>query len=306
MILDSQDVKRFYNIWWSLLKFVNAQRKVLSKFETPPIAKSVKPERAVKIRDVLWKEDALLDQFISENPIKLPSEDLQLIASWKHRIVGNFYILKHLKKYCIFLGESPNLHAYGVQGLVSPLADTVPPYLPLYVRAVLLPFEGKIIYDGLISSYSLHFGPGIRADMKMWLRDAEEREGIITSLLPKGKSVSADESEHEIRVRNAKILAEFRKALFKSGLGIGTVEQHAENIAAFAAFLVAQPAPRLLRDVRSGDVQKYLDDIGLKEGKRASKTVKRFVNFLWDTARSNPETLDEIEKFLKAFQRKSK
>ncbi len=146
MILLPQDTDRFYHIWFALLGFVNNERHIIAKFPDKPTQGAVKVEDAVKIRDVLWEHDSLLDKFIEDNPINLDPKDLELVASWKNRAVGNFYILRHLKKYSIFLSETSPAHAYGVLGLVSPFEEIVGPYLPILVKTALLPFEDKITY----------------------------------------------------------------------------------------------------------------------------------------------------------------
>jgi len=306
MILQHEDTQRFYRIWFPLLTFVNARKNLVSNWPAQPLPGSIKPEDAGKVRDALWAEVALLDQFITENPAALPFADLELVASWKHRVVGKFFVVKHLKKYSVFLDDRELPHAYGVLGLVSPIEEIVGSHLPILVQVVLLPFEGRITYDSLIAPYNIFFGGGIRARLKTTLRDAEEREGIITALIPRGEPAT-DEAQGDARTRNDKLIAEFRKALYKSGLSPKMVEQHAGNIENFVgAFLQAQDPPRLLLEVTAKDVEHYLISKDSEEGKAASKSFKRFVRFLWDTERSDPETLTALDRLLKPYQRETR
>jgi hypothetical protein len=306
MILQPQETERFYRIWWALLSFVNARRHLVPDLPARPAPGSVKPVDAMEIRNALWADDALLDQFIAENPAALPPADLALVASWKHRVAGTFFVVKHLKKYSVFLDDRQPPRAYGVLGLVSPIEETIGPYLPILVEAVLLPFEDKIIYDSLMSPYRVSFGSGIRANAKTSLRDAQEREGIITSLLPRAEPLTADKAKEDLRTRNAKIINEFRKALVKSALSPKTVEQHVSNIATFAdAYLLAQDPPRALLTLEAEDVEAWLRSRVLAEARVASKSFKRFVRFLWDSERSQPETLYALQDFLKSYQRET-
>ena len=50
------------------------------------------------------------------------------------------------------------------------------------VQMVLLPFKDQIVYDGLLTSYSISFGPGIRRLLTDEFREAKIRHGIVTSL----------------------------------------------------------------------------------------------------------------------------
>ena len=101
-------------------------------------------------------------------------------------------------------GKSPQ--AYGVLGLVNPIEEFVGPNLPIYVSTVLLPLEGKIIYDGLIVPYNVFFGGGIGRDLNDSYRNVQERRGIITSLTPDG-DVDIDD------LRKARLVSVAKKGL---------------------------------------------------------------------------------------------
>ncbi len=76
-------------------------------------------------------------------------------------INGNFFIERTLKKYAIFINEETE-DVYGVLGLYDSLEEIIPKNMfPVYVKAILLPLKDKIVYDGLLQTYSLFFGKGI-------------------------------------------------------------------------------------------------------------------------------------------------
>jgi hypothetical protein len=182
MQLLPEQSERFYRIWFALLKYTNAKLRISDDFPDQPTAGSISPQVALPIRNALWADDRLREAFIAENPAGLGEQDLALVTSWKHRVAGTFFILRHLKKYTVFIGQGSPSNVYGVQGLLSPFEEVVGPALPLMVEAVLLPFEGQIAYDGLLNVFPIHFGGGIRAGLNDDYRNAKERERIITSL----------------------------------------------------------------------------------------------------------------------------
>ena len=55
---------------------------------------------------------------------------------------------------------------------------------PIMVQAVLLPFKGKIIYDGILSFYNVYFGRGIRSGLNEAYMAAKQNDRIITTLEP--------------------------------------------------------------------------------------------------------------------------
>jgi hypothetical protein len=84
--------------------------------------------------------------------------------------------------YTVFLSSAEQPVAYGVLALSQPFEDLVGPYLPVFTETVLLPFKGKIVYDGLMNSYNISFGGGIRRSLNESFKEAKARHGIVTSL----------------------------------------------------------------------------------------------------------------------------
>jgi hypothetical protein len=283
MQLLPDQVDRFYHIWFELLHYVHEQRHLAPNFPDTPEAMSISPDDALQLRKALWSNDALRESFIATNPAGLPPADLSIVASWKYRVEENFFIVRHLKKYSIFLSEQPSTHAYGVLGLVSPIEEVVSFSLPVYTHAVLLPFEAQIIYDTLLEPYSISFGPGFRSAMNDAYRNAQEREGIITTLEPVEIPTDLNEVRKGILARNAKILNAFRKEQARRGLSHTTVEKNISNIDAFGQnYLLSQDPPRGLLDITPTDVQTYFRISG---DEKLKNSFKRYIRFLDETAR---------------------
>jgi hypothetical protein len=291
-----EQTARFYHIWFPLLHYVNEQRHLVSSFLAQPADGTVMHSDAATLRNALWADDLLREQFIAENPAHLSPADLELVASWQYRVAGSFVVLRALKAYTVFLSGKEPIRAYGVIGLASPIEETVPFPLPVYVDAVLLPFEGQIIYDSLMVSYPVSFGAGMRSGFNDSYRDAQERDGIITSLLP-ADPTRIDEQRAQVKARATKTLQAFRKYLVQSGLSQKMVDQHAGTIEAFAeTMLLSEVPPRGLLDTRLSDVQAYLHVAGPKT---SATSFKRFARFLEETGRMEYEQTKALRDMLK-------
>jgi hypothetical protein len=289
MQLTPDQVERFYHIWFELLHYVHEQRHLAPNFPDTPKAMSISPDDALKLRNALWADEGLRESFIATNPAALTSADLAIIASWKYRVDRNFFIVRHLKKYSAFLSEQPATHVYGVVGLVSSIEEVVTFSLPVYTHAVLLPFEGRITYDSLLEPYSISFGHGIRSVMNNAYRNAQEREGIITTLDPAEVQTNLLKVRKEILARNAKILNAFREEESRRGLRHTTVEKYVSNIDAFGQYyLLALNPQRGLLEITPTDVQTYFSTSG---DETLKNSFKHYVRFLDETAR-----LDEYEQ----------
>ncbi|MBZ0304156.1 MAG: hypothetical protein K8J31_30755 [Anaerolineae bacterium] len=292
MHLNESEVERFYSIWFPLLHFVNQHRKVVPSFPKEWRNARVPPEVAVPVRDALWEDDALREAFIVENPARLSQNDLALVESWKYRIEDNFFIFRHLKKYTVFIDGSSPAHAYGVQGITGSMEEIIGPYLPIYVKAVLIPFEDRIIYDSLLSSYPIHFGGGYKGSLKETYRDIQERSGIITKLPPdKGNT------PEKVQASNKKVLAAFQKALGASGLSPKMIQEHSGNLADFAGeYLLKKTRSGVLLDLSQTDIEAYRN---LRKGNINLVSFKRFVWFLRDSGRMDWDVAEKLLTYLK-------
>jgi len=179
MILTEQDAALFYRAWDALLVWVNERRQVVPPFPPPTPGHPIAPALVAKIRDVLWADDRLREQFLAEDAASLGAAERALIGSWKHRVRGQFVIYSHMKKQSIFMSDA----VYGVRGIFTPL-EVMFPSLPIFVEAVLLPFQDVIITDGLLTTppMQMTFGGGIRRMFKNQYSTARDARQIRTQL----------------------------------------------------------------------------------------------------------------------------
>jgi hypothetical protein len=180
MKLTQEDTALFYRVFFNLIDYTNDRYQVVPGLTKASGAGTVDPTTIVPVRDKLWENDDIINCIIAGNPFSFAQRELSLVASWRKRIAGNFVIYKHLKKHTIFMG---NGGVYGVLGIASTIEELFPSFaLPRYARAVLLPFEGKIIYDSLVNTYNINFGGGIRKGFNEEYRELKNKTGVITSL----------------------------------------------------------------------------------------------------------------------------
>jgi hypothetical protein len=189
--LSPADADLFFRLYGALHLFVNGQFPILPDAHSIEDLAAVKLEDRAKLRDAVYDHAELIDRFVRENPAGLSAEELTEVKSWSQFIRGDFYILRHLKRYSVLLSSNNPARAYGVVGLTEPIADVFPDYvLPVYVQTVLLPFRGRIVWDGLANSYNITFGSGIRGNLNETYQRVKQREGITESLAAPGKTAA--------------------------------------------------------------------------------------------------------------------
>lgn len=187
MKLSQQDVDLFYELMWALQYFTNQKLQIVSNVRTLDDYIKCPGEEKMKVRQAMYENINLIDSFIKENPQKFSDDKLSIIAKWKHFVAGEFYIERFLKKYAIFIS---NDRVYAVLALHDAFDEMYHrSRLPVLVKAVLLPFKGKIIYDGLLQGYNVFFGRGISTELKETYLAAKQNAQIIESLDPDTKKI---------------------------------------------------------------------------------------------------------------------
>jgi len=180
MKLTQEDAARFYDVFFKLIDYTNDRYQVMPGLKKTSGAENVDPTTIMPVRNKLWESDDVINHIVADNPFCFTERELSLVASWRKRIVGDFLIYKHLKKYTVFMG---NGGIYGVIGIASTIEELFPSFaLPRYSKAVLLPFEGKIIYDSLLTTYNITYGSNIRKSFNEEYRVLKNKAGVITTL----------------------------------------------------------------------------------------------------------------------------
>ena len=182
MLLSPDDAELFFKLHRSLMCFVNERLQVIPNIGSPDEFSALPPEIRFEVRNAFLDETDLIELFVDANPFDLSIEELDVVHSWRHQVAGKFYIFRYLKKYTVFLSTDNPVIAYGVVALTDPFEDLVGPYLPVMAETVLMPLGDKIVYDGLLSSYNITFGGGIKRSLNESYNQAKERLGIVTSL----------------------------------------------------------------------------------------------------------------------------
>jgi hypothetical protein len=185
MKLSPEDAELFYKLMWPLQFYVNQQCQILPDVDSLEGYIACPQEDKLQVRNALYENIGLLNAFVTENLAQLSADELAIVQRWKRFVAGEFYIVRFLKKATIFVNSKDPPQVYAVLGLIDSLEDVFygrkPPIL---IRTVLLPFKGRIIYDGMLNFYNIFFGSGIRGNLKEIYMAAKQNQRIIGTLEP--------------------------------------------------------------------------------------------------------------------------
>lgn len=177
--IPSSDVALFYNIWFSILRFVNEKKKMYSDVNLErPLPTNLNPSK--EISDAICDDPSLLDEYLAATP-DLSPEVQEIVKGFKRFVRGTFMAERHLQSGTILIDQSYE-NAYLVKGLVSSLKEMLPLPVPCMIETVLLPFKNVIITYGYISTYNMFLGPGIKRNLKEAYSEIKDSQGVTKSL----------------------------------------------------------------------------------------------------------------------------
>ena len=197
MLLPLDEVEQFFRLHGSLMFFVNERLKVIAEKPASPEAyASLAPATRFQVHKAFSEHVDLIDRFVAENPFGFDEDELEIVRSWKHLVTGTFHAFRQLRSHMVFLSTTEPVVAYGVLALFNSFEDLIGTDLPRMVDTTLLPFKGRIVYDGLASSYNVSFGGGVRRRLNEEYNEAKANLGIIRTLpAPAAKPTTAKSSK---------------------------------------------------------------------------------------------------------------
>ena len=96
----------------------------------------------------------------------MPPDHREIIAGWNRFVSGEFILERHLKRGSVFITLEDE-QVYMVGGIFSSWEEMIPQAdLPILLRATLIPFRDKIIYDSIVTCSNVILGRGYAETFK--------------------------------------------------------------------------------------------------------------------------------------------
>ncbi|MCL1914555.1 MAG: DUF6398 domain-containing protein [Eubacteriaceae bacterium] len=182
MVLNREDRTVFFSLYSDLLYYVNKKYGIVGHIADAAALLS-NPAQAITIRDQLFSNLHWFDEYIADFSSVLSADEFAMLSSWRDSFLkGKFYLMRYLSRHSVFMstGEDSPAGLFGVWGLNKPVKELFPKQrLPMSINALLLPFKGKIIHDGLIARTTISESNRI---LERIYRELNKDLGIIESL----------------------------------------------------------------------------------------------------------------------------
>jgi hypothetical protein len=195
--LTQKEAPLYWDLMTELQLFVNREKEIVTGVKSREELTEISNAEKLKIREALYGNPNLIEVFVKKNPPKLSSDKLVIVSKWVHFKRGKFFIERCLKAHSIFILDDS---VYSVHGISSGIDEVLSfADLPYYADAVLLPFKGRIIFDGILLGRNILFGAGLKRQLKEVYMTAKQNNRIIQQLDP-----GSVESKPEVPMKPAK------------------------------------------------------------------------------------------------------
>jgi hypothetical protein len=186
VILSSVEAEEFFSTMAAVDAYTNRRFGCLPGRDDPERMRDASPRDRVRVRDVRLTHPEILEEFVRENPFGLEERALADVRPLRHAVAGRFFIERVLKAHAVFVGVGEPTVVYAVGGITERIDDFVarahPTGVPALVDTVLVPWRGRIVWDGVVAVLPIVIGPGVRRAFKDDYTKAKDRGAVVTTL----------------------------------------------------------------------------------------------------------------------------
>lgn len=154
MVLNDEQVNRFFDTMDSLLYYVNERFNVVDGF-TLDFEHPLDDVKGSLVAHTLWENVEVIDDFVRDNPHGLSKRCLETAKTWKTALSGYYALVRYQSGRAMLMGDAG---VFSVCGVTYELEGEIGP-APAYVEMVLIPFDDVIIYDGFLQAYDVEGSP---------------------------------------------------------------------------------------------------------------------------------------------------
>ena len=174
-LLNDEQSMRFFDTMDALLYYVNDRFRVVEGF-TLNSDSQIGDMKTALVARTLWENVEVIDDFVRENPQRLPQRCLDDALKWKYALPGLYTVVRYQGGRAIMMNDAG---VFAVGGITLDIEGEIGP-APAYVELVLLPFDDMVVYDGFLQAFD---GNGTSAEATQIQDEFENRcaQGIVTT-----------------------------------------------------------------------------------------------------------------------------
>lgn len=177
--MSEDDARLFYTTLNALIIYANERLGVVSPSSLRE--REGNPcmilENGGQVADQLWRNRALVDDFVRRNPLSLAPEHLDCARPWRYALRDMFTVVASDADSVVYMNRT---HLFAVGASQGP-ADSHVHHIPSLMLLTLLPFKGGIVTSGMTIHLSQEPAPWAVPLIAQQARELSERTVISTA-----------------------------------------------------------------------------------------------------------------------------
>lgn len=175
-VFSYEEVEEFFDVYMALLQYTNDLYEINDDVYSIVDREFDSVESLIDIREHLFNHKHIIDDFVSENPFDFPDDYLQVAEDFKMGILDSFIVCEVGMDYALLMDRKENI--YKIAGLHSDMRTVLVEKPPYWLNTLLLPFKGRIIYDGIVAVLDIEMKNN---EKKLLLNAVDDEEEYITT-----------------------------------------------------------------------------------------------------------------------------
>ncbi|MFA5455948.1 MAG: SEC-C domain-containing protein [Sulfurimonas sp.] len=189
--LSLEEVKNYYNCYNKLLTFAYAKYAKINKRPKKDYIFNImengtyfcdldlmRSGEISDIRDYFATHPKIIDEYLGKEQNSLNPLELKTIKNFKNMLYDQFIIMERINNSEVLAWNVQNKKIYLVYGLYDPIAEVVQE-LPCIASLILLEYEERIVFDGLMGVNRVEIGNNMLLGMIEEYRELRDANGVI-------------------------------------------------------------------------------------------------------------------------------
>ncbi|MDQ1268180.1 MAG: hypothetical protein QG560_823 [Campylobacterota bacterium] len=192
--LSKEEVKNYYNCYNKLLTFAYSKYAKINKRPKKNSIFNIMENGTYfcdldlmgsgeisDIRDYFATHPKIINEYLKTEQESLNTLELKTITNFKHILYDQFIIMERINNSEVLAWNTNNKKIYLVYGLYDPIAKIVQE-LPCIASLILLEYEERIVFDGLMGVNRVEIGNNMLLDMIEEYRELRDANGVVLRL----------------------------------------------------------------------------------------------------------------------------
>ena len=184
MKLSDKNARHFFKIVTPLMVWLHQQKKNYPGYQNGSDI-MILPDDTAVLWSLVWGHPELIDKYLAENSSELSDEAAKTLPLWKEFVVsGPFAVERMTDDGTVFISMKSG-QVYLVSGITDEIDVCLKQKrikLPCVLQTHLIPYQGKVIYDGSMAVLSTGLKAELKATLAKRFEEAREKSSLITVL----------------------------------------------------------------------------------------------------------------------------